>query len=257
MRFWALDFDGVICDSARENGHSAWRCAHALWPDEFPGSEAPAELLDGFCRMRPYLETGYQSPLMMLMLRRQMPLAAFSCEFEHHCDALSREKRMDRHALVEAFGAQRDRWIAADPAGWLASHGFYPGIIAALRAAQQRGTGLIILTTKQERFVRLLLQGQGLDFPAERIYGLERQRRKEYYLEEYLQAGNESFGFVEDRFATLTRVAAVPALQPVSLFFAEWGYSTPPEIADARRHARIRTLTLAAFTAMLTGGASA
>lgn len=255
MRFWALDFDGVICDSARENGHSAWHCAHALWPDEFPGNEAPADLIDGFCRMRPYLETGYQSPLLLLMLRRHLPLAAFSHEFEQHCDALIREKKTDRQTLVQAFGAQRDRWIAANPDGWLASHGFYPGIIAALQAARQRGTGLIILTTKQERFVKRLLQGQGLDFPEEHIYGLERQRKKEYFLEEYLRAGNDSFGFIEDRFATLTRVAAVPALQPIQLFFAEWGYSTPPEIAEARRHPRIRTLTLADFVANLNGTA--
>ena len=31
---WALDFDGVLCDSARETGTSAWKCCQRLWPNE-------------------------------------------------------------------------------------------------------------------------------------------------------------------------------------------------------------------------------
>lgn len=253
MRFWALDFDGVICDSARENGHSAWLCAHELWPEEFPGVKAPDRLLDGFCQMRPYLETGYQSPIIMLMLARNMPLTAFSQDFAQHCVDILQEKGLDRRELVEIFGRQRDRWIAADPDGWLATHRFYAGVIEAMRSAQRRGIDMIIVTTKQERFVERLLHGQNFDFPAAHIYGLERNHKKEYYLEEYMRAGHHPFGFIEDRFATLVRTAAVPALQPLHLYFAEWGYSTPAEIVAARQHPRITTLTLESFTAMLTG----
>ena len=29
----ALDFDGVLCDSARETGMTAWRAGQAIWSD--------------------------------------------------------------------------------------------------------------------------------------------------------------------------------------------------------------------------------
>lgn len=59
---WALDFDGVLCDSVAELAEAALRTAEGLWPDEFGAPEAKAarpDILEGLYKVRPVMETGY------------------------------------------------------------------------------------------------------------------------------------------------------------------------------------------------------
>ena len=64
MDFFALDFDGVLCDSAMETALTAWRAGARIWP-EWRAAEASADVLERFIRLRPALETGYQAILLM------------------------------------------------------------------------------------------------------------------------------------------------------------------------------------------------
>ena len=61
MAILALDFDGVLCDSARETAVSAWRAGSGLWPEDMHGAEPPENMIRQFTAVRPYLETGYQA----------------------------------------------------------------------------------------------------------------------------------------------------------------------------------------------------
>ena len=62
---WALDFDGVVCDSVGESSLSAWKAATALWPDIFDtdaARDAKAGILEDMRVVRPVVETGEYPP---------------------------------------------------------------------------------------------------------------------------------------------------------------------------------------------------
>jgi len=250
MSFFALDFDGVLCDSAAETAASAWKCAWELWPELLKMQKIPEEMIDKFLRVRPYLETGWQSVLMLRMLLENQPLSAFQNDLEKHCRRLLQESSLDAETLIRKFAWSRDHWIREDQQDWLNSHRFYPGSITALHKAMSRHE-VRILTTKQQRFAQLLLQGQGIRFPENKIWGLEAKRAKEDLLEEFIRDGAGEIHFVEDRLETLLRVAARPQLAGVRLYYALWGYGTEAEQQQARKNPAIICLELTQFIQML------
>ena len=265
MTLLALDFDGVLCDSAAETAASAWRCAKKIWPALFLSAEAPAEAITAFSRVRPFLETGYQAILMLKMLQEKLDLEVFRTDLPSHLERLMRETGLGPAELKQRFGDCRDQWIQEDLPGWLQTHRFYPGVIAALRQAlarecngrkpistDQKPITLAILTTKQERFVQQLLAGQNIDFPETQIWGLGRQTQKDLVLRQFLAQGQQEIIFVEDRLPTLELIAGQPALNAIRLGYAPWGYGTEADLARARQNARVQILTLAEFRALLT-----
>ena len=250
MTLFALDFDGVLCDSAAETAASAWKCAWELWPELLKTPKIPEEMTDQFLQVRPCLETGWQSVLMLRMLLEKQPLSAFRNELAQHCQRLLQDSGQDTESMIRKFAQSRDRWIREDQQDWLNSHRFYPGSIAALREAMKRHE-VRILTTKQERFARLLLEGQGIQFQENKIWGLEAKRVKEDLLEEFIRDGAGDICFVEDRLETLLRAVARPQLTGVRLYYALWGYGTEAEKQHARKHPMITCLELTQFNQML------
>ncbi len=63
---YALDFDGVICDSAVETAITGWKAAGTLWAD-MP-TAVPQEKIEQFRLIRPMIETGYEAILAMRLL---------------------------------------------------------------------------------------------------------------------------------------------------------------------------------------------
>ena len=99
---FAFDFDGVICDSARENGLTTWRALRTHWPTRVP--ETPPEgLLGAFLTCRPAIETGYQNiPLMWMLLDGIAPERILT-EFDALTEAVMRALhhfRNRRHEVI-------------------------------------------------------------------------------------------------------------------------------------------------------------
>jgi len=249
----ALDFDGVLCDSAPETGLTAWRAGRQVWPD-WRTPRPPAPVLERFIALRPLLETGYQSVPLMRLAWEGVGAADLAGGFEGRVDAVIAAAGMTRGAMVELFGATRDAWIAEDLPGWLAAHRFYPGVVEALRRAE--GTSAVrILSTKQERFIRQLLAGAEVRIPQACIYGLEAGKSKRAILRDVLREAGGGGGacFVEDRLDTLLPLADDPALADVRLCLAAWGYNTAAERQRARDGGRIALLELADFAGIFDG----
>jgi phosphoglycolate phosphatase-like HAD superfamily hydrolase len=241
MAIIALDFDGVLCDSARETAVSAWRAARALWPADMGPAEPPEPVVERFVAVRPYLETGYQAIPMIRLVVDGCPESVFRDRFDEECERLMAALSLTREDLVARFGAARDSWIAADEADWLSRHRFYPGVLARLSAAR-RDHEVAILTTKQERFAAALLRSGGVDLPSERLIGFESGVPKEQTLAALLgeaRARDTAVHFVEDRLDTLRRVENTPELDRVRLYYAAWGYGTPTDLAAARSDPKI------------------
>ena len=245
----ALDFDGVICDSARETAMSAWRAGGELWP-EWAGEAPPPAYVARFLRLRPWLETGYQAVVMMRMIADGLAEVEFAERLDEHCRSCLAGLGCSRDELVKCFGRARDEWIGSDFAGWLGCHDFYPGVSAALNRARSCQE-VYVLTTKQERFARALLESQGLCLATDRLFGLDCGRSKEDILVEMSAGGTApEVHFVEDRTETLRRVLAVPTLSAVRLYYADWGYGTAADLAWARAERRVRVWGLAEFMAL-------
>lgn len=240
MHIFALDFDGVLCDSVREAGVTAWRAGRDFFHQD-QAWEPPHAYLHRFTRLRPLVETGYQTLLLMGLIQKGLSDADIATRFSEQCQHLLSEWEVSASDCAERFGAARDAWMAADLDDWLGRQRPYPGVIDTFTAALARHP-VFIVTTKQERFVAALLKGWGLSFAPEHIFGLERDKPKERVLAELSQQARWRDGcwhFVEDRLATLERVAAHKALEPIKLYLADWGYNTAADRARARAHPAI------------------
>ena len=252
----ALDFDGVLCDGMLEYFQTSWRTYSQIWQ---PESQTPPDYLaPDFYRLRPVVEVGWEMPILLRALvlgvseekiLQDWPMVALEIIESEQLDAADIGKKVD---------AVRDEWIATDLDGWLGLHRFYPGVIErvhGLLSAPQASpleipTQLFIVTTKEGRFVKQLLQQQGIQLSEERIIGKEIKRPKHQTLRLLIEAftgEGVTLWFVEDRLKTLQSVQQQADLNHVSLYLADWGYNTTAHQESARNDPRIQLLSLSEF----------
>lgn len=237
---YALDFDGVICDSALETALSAWRAARIIWPD-LPLA-IPDEILTDFRNVRPALETGFEGILIHRCLIEGTSTTALLNDYSQQIDAVRQKYQIDNGKLKSLFANVRDQWIADDFDGWIGENPLYPGIAEFLRQIPR--AQLFIITTKQERFVHAILKANGISLAETQIYGLERQQSKNQILDAFSDRHHDKIIFVEDRLQTLLQVINTATLEEIDLWLADWGYNTQSDRQVARQTARINILSL-------------
>lgn len=245
----ALDFDGVICDTAHEGYRSAWQVCRGLIPhlDETP----PSALASTFVRLRPVLEHGWEFPVLVLAILDGIPEATIWESFQTSCrERLLEKYRATPKQLAARFDAVRDGAIRRDLDGWLAGQALYPGMADRLRAMLQSHVLVYVVTTKEARFAHKLLETHGVTVPTERIWGKERARPKAELLR-VLAAAHEipfrDIWFVEDRLQTIRTVQQEADLAAIGLFLALWGYIMPRDRDAAAHDGRIVPLSLDRF----------
>ena len=99
---WALDFDGVLCDSAYETGMTGWRAARTLisgLPD-LP----PSDFAKRFSAVRPMLMTGYEAIIMAQLIDRDED-ARISQDFAAASSQFMSENQTSVDELKALFGA--------------------------------------------------------------------------------------------------------------------------------------------------------
>ncbi|KAL8499968.1 hypothetical protein ACS0TY_019825 [Phlomoides rotata] len=263
---YALDFDGVLCDSCGESSISAVKAAKVRWPTLFNGVESSLEdwIVDQMHVVRPVVETGYENLLLVrLLLESKIPSIRKSSVSEgltverilenwmNIKPVIMEEWDENRDALIDLFGKVRDEWLDNDLATWIGANRFYPGVPDALKFASSK---LYIVTTKQSRFADALLRElAGVTIPPERIYGLGTGPKVKVLkqLQEMLEHQGLTLHFVEDRLATLKNVIKEPELNNWNLYLGDWGYNTQNEREEAAGISRIRVLQLSDFSKKL------
>lgn len=168
---YALDFDGVICDSAVETAMTGWKAAMQVWPDMI-GTEPSAVQIDQFRALRPVLETGYEAILLIRLLQQGVTLDAIKADNLAMVQALLGELVQGVAFLKQLFGTTRDKWIAQARDEWVAMNPLFDGV--AEKLSQLNGQDWYIVTTKQERFVEQILQANNVALPND-IFGLDRK----------------------------------------------------------------------------------
>ena len=246
---YALDFDGVICNSAVETAITGWKAAQGFWPDM--QSEAIRDKhIQQFRQIRPCLEFGSEAVLIMRLLQQGVAMSPV-CEGYHQQlkslmdDADFENDGLYADALQTAFGETRDREIQQDEAAWVASNPLFDGIADKLKTLDQ--DDWFIVTTKQERFVKHILQASQIELDEARIFGLDRKLSKQALLTKLKDEYPERpITFIEDRLPTLIGVQRNPDLQDIKLQLVDWGYNTETERIAAKDKA-IEVIGLNAF----------
>ena len=241
----ALDFDGVISDSAPESFVVALLTYTDLIDDSVfleRRAKLEAEHLP---------ETGHitADPLYTRFLEL-MPLGNRAEDFAVSLSALEARTSLPDQAAYDAFRSQLDEaWLrnfhlrfyenrirlsTRDPIGWRRLMGPYP---AFLRVLERRAseTLLVIATAKDRRTVGMLLS----DYGIEALFGVDQVFDKEtgVHKDSHLRQIHSTFGipydeivFVDDKLNHLDRVANLG----VRCALASWGYNAEREANQAR-----------------------
>jgi phosphoglycolate phosphatase-like HAD superfamily hydrolase len=247
LRLLALDFDGVIADSAPESFLVAARTFRELRP----GSRLEARLGGGREDRAPARAELTVHPLYAEFLEL-MPLGNRAEDYGVILAALEAGARLSDQAAYDAWRDGLDReWLrgfhksfyrvraaiaAADPAGWTALMQPYPGLPELLRARASEVL-LAIATAKDRRSVASLLKSYGLGdlFPEGRVLDKEAGVGKAEHLahlHSHFDVPYREMAFLEDKVNHLDAVAPLG----VRCALAAWGYNGERE----RRHAHAR-----------------
>lgn len=244
----ALDFDGVVCDGLREYFQTAWRAYGEVF-DPRVGSP-PEGLAERFYPLRPVVETGWEMPLVLYALVSGVPDGEILARWPELVPPLLTQAGVEPATLGKAVDGVRDRWIQSDLDDWLSYQRFYPGVIDRIQQAAGTGVELVIISTKEGRFIQQLLAQSGVVLPSDRILGKEVKRPKYETLRQIKTAHpGATLWFVEDRLKALQAVQEQPDLGDVALFLADWGYNTAGDRAMATPQSGIHLIALAQFCA--------
>lgn len=250
MKLLALDFDGVVSDSARE----AFAVARRTYTDLRPSSSLRAAAEEPLWRA--FLA------LMPLGNRAEDYAAALAA-----IDAGVDDELADQAAYDAWRGAQDPGWLRAfhrrfyevrtalseaDPEGWLAMLGPYPRLLEVLRR-RAGSCEYAIASAKDRRSVGILLAHYGVAalFPPELVVDKEAGVTKDAHLAHLARLRGLDYAeitFVDDKVNHLDTVARLG----VRCALAAWGYNGPREHRLARAHGHL-LCTLEDFEAQLFG----
>lgn len=255
----ALDFDGVICDGMNEYFQTTKQTYLQIWSDRnfyatspnlARGKEELDNLASIFARLRPVIETGWEMPILLRAIVLGISEEKILQDWSTIARQIIETENLDKGEVNYQLDRVRDNWIQSDLDGWLKLHRFYPGIIDKMQQILNSAIAFYIVTTKSSRFVKQLLQQQGIELRDRLIFGKEYKRPKYETIREILKlnsANPADLWFIEDRLEALELVGQQPDLQQVKLFLATWGYNTQ-QIRDSLRDRQdIRLLSLEQF----------
>jgi phosphoglycolate phosphatase-like HAD superfamily hydrolase len=232
VKVLALDFDGVIADSAREAFAVAVRTFGALHPDSsLAGREDDADLLARFLELMPLGNRAEDYAVALAAIEQGVEIADQAAYDAFHGSLDAGRLRV----FHKRFYQVRAAWVEADPSGWLARTPPYPGICAMLRRRAGE-VELAIATSKDRRSVRALLEAYGIAhlFEGDRVLDKETGVRKRTHVEllarRFGQAARE-VTFVDDKVNHLLDVASLGA----RCALAAWGYNGARERRAAER----------------------
>ena len=188
----ALDFDGVVCASSSESSFSSIVAAQRFWPAacgdiinpdlvDSTNSYAPLLSLKGspfdqiraaVNELRPIIETGYENMLIVRSLYETLQssgtISAATMQktwSATYRDQLLKDYGTNKDEMVSYFGKIRDDLIAENLQAWVALNPVYPSVHRSLASVWGK-LDYTIITTKQERFVRAILETNGIIPPS-------------------------------------------------------------------------------------------
>lgn len=245
----AFDFDGVICNGLVEYFATTKKTYLQIWQPTT--NQNLDEFAESFYYLRPVIEVGWEMPVLLRALILGIDRTEILNNWHEVAKKITTEENLDDREISNKLDRNRDVWIEQDLQGWLDLHQFYPGIISTLKQINSSAIAVYIITTKEGRFAKKLLEQKGINLADEYIIGKESQRSKDRTLKLLLEKNNlsedNSIWFIEDRLKTLEKVQQNLGLSTIKLLLADWGYNTEAERTAARNNPDIEVLSLEQF----------
>lgn len=248
MQVLALDFDGVISDSAPESFAVALATYCELRPRSQLAADAASLLEKGlyegllerlrasplyreFLELMPLGNRAEDFGVALSILERKLPVRD-QADYDREREAEDAAFLLDFHSR---FYELRGGFAEADATGWQSLLAPYPEFVKLLRA-RAGDVRLAIATAKDHRSVRLLLKLYGIDdlFPDELVLDKETGISKRAHLEALAARTRMPFAeisFVDDKVNHLDAVASLG----VRCALAAWGYNGSREHTLARQ----------------------
>jgi len=255
VKLLALDFDGVISDSAPEAFVVALRTYVAIRPAASARIRAACEEVDALLRAgadasaarerivasEPYAPFVDAMPLGNRAEDFGFELAAIDARtplpdqaaYDHHKRALLGAEPTFARDFHARFYRERDAFAASAPAAWLGLLGPYPEFVELLRRRRGRRR-LGIATAKDRGAIDRLLAAYAIDdlFEPQLVLDKDTGTSKRAHLEALRARTGADFGditFVDDKLNHLEDVAPLG----VRCALAAWGYNAERERARA------------------------
>ena len=224
VKVLALDFDGVISDSAPEAFAVALQTYAHVFPDGGLGPQdrdGDSSIFGSFLELMPLGNRAEDYAVCLRAIDSGQSIADQAAYDAFH-EALDPAKL---RAFHKRFYRVRSAWAKRDPSGWRAGLRPYPGICDILRrrAADVR---LAIATAKDKSSVRDLLEGYGIAelFPEEYVLDKNTGVSKRAHVERLAELAGcalDAVTFVDDKVNHLQDVAGLGA----RCVLAGWGYN--------------------------------
>ena len=212
-----------------------------------PRRSPPLELAEHFYRLRPVIETGWEMPVLLRAILKGFSEQQVLTGWIPIRDRIVSEEDLNQKGLGQQVDGVRDHWIAEDLKNWLALHEFYPGVISQLQDLLSQDLEIVIISTKESRFIHALLTDAGVELPRDRIYGKDCRRPKYETLQLLKPQFPGPIWFVEDRLGALEQVKQQADLRDIGLFLGAWGYNTERDRKLVLQDQRIHRLELNQF----------
>ena len=238
-----IDFDGVICDSVRE----AFVTSYAAYHHNFKlarriamnTTDSMDSIQNIFYRYRPFIRSGQHFMLLQHCIANNIVLTSQS-DFEHILQSTSTAQLMEwRKALYD----MRAFFIEEHINEFLSLHRFYDHVHAHLMRLSKISQ-LIILSTKKEYLISLLLARAHIKWPLERIIGAHTHTKIDIIKERHLNT-QEHVAFIDDHLPHILSIVHGRKYR-IDCYLADWGYVLPQWREDSR-YAHLNTHTLSSF----------
>lgn len=220
----ALDFDGVLWDSAGECFQTGWRAYL-----ELTGRNLSDRIFErGFLRGRPLARTGHDFYLLLALMEEeperdlaQLALSDFVLERSQRHEEAARFDRI--------FYRLRSHFRDTDPELWSSWQRPYPEVIQVLDQWEEKFSGLALATTKDTASAQSLLQSTGRYWT---VFGKEFSEHKAdqiHGVAQHFRVKPEQILFIDDLVENLEQVAPTGATTAL----ADWGYNLLESRAQA------------------------
>jgi len=226
----AFDFDGVIADSIRERGVTAWNAYQSFLGNQeciTSPNDMPPEFAEYFSTAGRYVRTIDEN---LAVLKNTAGTIVTQQDFESAVQALLKDERL---RFIPHFIEARKRFKTKNRELWLGLHRIYPGIITLMKSLFSI-CSFYIVTGKDEQSVRDILEPLHIDIPRGHIYGGEQIENKSTALAKICRKEHvlpAELSFLDDN---VTHLPA-PLNSGYDVMLAGWGYGMPEHFSYARK----------------------
>ena len=246
MKILALDFDGVIVDSAWEClfiSYNAYFKVYKRKKKDFFGGEPFTfenwenikkrykKEVDHYRIMRPYIRGANDYGLIIKLMEEKKII-----ENQKEFDKYRKNVDFDFEAFHQEFYKERDRIQAMDFKAWFKLESAFPKITKGINKLLEEGTKIIIATSNRRRAIAKCFTPKYLGFEIkqedilDKRFGEDKSEQMKHIVKSY-NIKFEDIYFVDDQVNHLIQTRPLG----VKVLLAGWSYATDIQKEEARK----------------------